>query len=53
MHVGALIYLGLCLLVGLAGRRRKMGFYGYLFASIVLTPILGVLLVWVSGPIKR
>jgi len=36
------------LIVGYLGRHRKMGFWGYFFASILLTPIVGILLVIVS-----
>jgi len=40
----------LSVLLGIMGRNRKMGFWGYFFASIVLTPIIGLLLVLVSDP---
>ncbi len=53
MHIPFFIYLGLCLVVAVMGMNRKMGFYGYLFASIVLTPLIGGLLVLVSGPRKQ
>jgi len=44
-----LVYLFLCLIVAISGMRRKLGFWGYLFASILLTPIVGFLLVLISG----
>jgi hypothetical protein len=44
------IYLASCLLIGIFGRRRKLGFWGYFFGSIVLTPLMGLLLVIVSAP---
>ena len=50
MHIPFLIYLALCLVVAFLGAGRKMGFYGYFFASVVLTPLIGGLLVLVSGP---
>lgn len=31
------------------GRNRKMGFWGYFFASLLLTPFIGILLVIASG----
>ncbi len=37
-------------LIGVLGRRRKMGFWGYFFGSILLTPIIGLLLVLASDP---
>ena len=44
------IYLAACLLIGLIGRHRKLGFWGYFFGSVLLSPVMGVLLVAVSGP---
>jgi len=35
-------------IIGYLGRHRKMGFWGYFFASIILTPLIGILLVVVS-----
>jgi hypothetical protein len=45
-----LIYLATCLLIGIFGRHRKLGFWGYFFGSILLTPLMGLLLVIVSAP---
>ncbi len=42
-------YFVLCLLVAIAGRHRIMGFWGYLFGSIILTPMIGFLLFIVSA----
>ncbi len=54
MHLIALIPLHLLfsLLVGLLGRHRKFGFWGYFFGSIVLTPVIGLLMVLASDPRK-
>lgn len=43
----ALIFIG-SLIVGLLGMNRKMGFWGYFFGSLLLTPLIGLLLVLVS-----
>lgn len=48
MIVLAILYLGLCALVGYLGRDRKFGFWGYLAASLLLDPIIGFLLVLAS-----
>ncbi|MGE4552864.1 MAG: hypothetical protein AB7D57_07110 [Desulfovibrionaceae bacterium] len=48
-----LALLALSLLVAFAGRRRRLGFWGYLFASLLLTPLLGLLLVIVSAPASK
>jgi len=45
-----LLYAALCVLVALAGRHRKFGFWGYLFASLLLSPLAGTLLVVASDP---
>jgi len=45
----SLPYIGAALLIGLLGINRTMGFWGYFFGSLVLTPVVGVLLLLVSG----
>jgi hypothetical protein len=45
------VYALACLLVGILGANRKMGFWGYTFASAVLTPVVGLILVVVSAPL--
>jgi hypothetical protein len=42
-------YFVLCLFIALAGYNRKMGFWGYLFSSILFSPLVGVLMLIVSG----
>lgn len=37
------IYLLACLLVGLVGSRRSMGFFAAFFLSVVFTPIVVIL----------
>jgi uncharacterized membrane protein len=44
-----LVYLGLCWLIALVGRRRPFGFWGYFFSSFFLTPLIGCLLLAASG----
>ena len=44
------LLIGLSALVAYCGRRRKFGFWGYFFASFLLTPLMGVLLIIASGP---
>ena len=47
-----LIYLFICLLVGVLGINRKFGFWGYFFGSMALTPIIGLILVLASDKRK-
>jgi len=46
------IYVSICLLIGVVGMRRKFGFWGYFFGSILTTPVIGLLLVISSDPRK-
>ncbi len=41
-------YVAISFLVGYLGRNRKMGFWGYFFATLLLTPFIGVLLLVIS-----
>lgn len=41
-------YLLVCFIIAYFGRNKSMTFWGYFFASIVLTPLVGALLVVVS-----
>ncbi|WP_417655950.1 hypothetical protein [Pseudidiomarina aestuarii] len=43
-----LLYLLLCATVAYMGRNRKLGFWGYLFASMLFTPLIGVVLLLAS-----
>ncbi len=47
------LYLFLCLLIGFLGRNRKLTFWGYFFGSIVLTPVIGLILLFASDPRKK
>lgn len=44
------LYIAVCIILGLLGRNRKLGGWGYFFASIVLTPLIGLLLIMASDP---
>ncbi|NRB16801.1 MAG: hypothetical protein HRU33_04275 [Rhodobacteraceae bacterium] len=49
----AAAYLLICGVLGIVGRHRKLGGWAYFFASICLTPLLGVLLLMASDPRHR
>jgi len=55
MHIALLIliYILVCYLVALSGSNRKFGFWGYLFFSLFMTPILGLLCVMGSDNQKK
>jgi hypothetical protein len=48
-----IIYVVFCLLVGLCGTRRRIGFFGAFLASFLLTPVLVVLVLFVTEPRRR
>lgn len=48
----ALVYLALCLVAGIAGRNRRIGFWGFLFSSILFTPIISLLFLYFATPRK-
>jgi hypothetical protein len=45
--------LALAFVIGFIGRKRRLGFWGHFFASILFTPIIGILLVVASRSPKR
>jgi hypothetical protein len=42
-----IVYLIMCFIIGIAGRRRRLGFFGFFLLSLIVTPVitLGWLLV--------
>ena len=46
-------YLIFSILVGLCGSQRRMGFTGTFLLSLVITPVLALVLLLVTGPSRR
>lgn len=46
-------WLILAVVIGFFGRNRRFRFWGYFFASILLTPIVGILLLLAAIPLKE
>jgi hypothetical protein len=44
-----LVYVGLCFLIAVVGRRRPLRFWGYFLSSLLLTPLIGLLLLMAAG----
>ena len=44
--------LGISFLFGFLGRDKKMGFWGYFFATMMFTPFIGAILLLVSDKRK-
>jgi cell shape-determining protein MreC len=48
-----ILYFVLSLIIGLLGRGRKMGFWGYFFCSLFFSPFIALLLVLASDKPKK
>jgi hypothetical protein len=46
-------YLVFCILVGLCGSQRRMGFTGTFLISLFITPVIALLLLLITGPSRR
>jgi len=47
------IYLVACFLVGIFGINKKFGFWGYFFGSLLLSPLVGVILLFASDSKRK
>ncbi len=53
MPIAIAIYLVLCLVAGLFGMRRVIGFWGTLFLSVMLTPLIMLIMLLMLAPKKK
>jgi len=49
----AIAYITLCVLTGLAGSERRMGFLGTFLLAVVTTPLVVLPLLLLTGPSRR
>jgi len=47
------IYITLCVLTGLCGSQRRMGFFGTFLLTLVTTPLVVLPLLLLTGPSHR
>jgi len=47
-----ILYFSISLIIGMAGMNRIMGFWGYLFCSIIFSPVIGLMVLLVSSKKK-
>jgi hypothetical protein len=45
-----LVYLVLCLVAAIVGRKRRIGFWGFFFSSIIFTPFVSLLFLYCAAP---
>ena len=48
-----LAYVIVCLLAGFTGTHRRMGFWGTFFLSLIVTPLLVLVVLFITGPSRR
>jgi len=48
-----ILYLLACILVGLVGSRRSMGFFAAFFFSLLFSPVLVILILQLTHPRER
>jgi hypothetical protein len=51
--IGVVIYVIFCLLTGLAGSQRRIGFFGTFLISLFITPPIMLILLILTGPSRR
>ncbi|MBI3436395.1 MAG: hypothetical protein HY056_15190 [Proteobacteria bacterium] len=51
--VGVLVYVGFSILVGFCGIERRMGFTGTFILSLLLTPVIMLIVLLLTGPAQR
>jgi hypothetical protein len=49
----AFIYIAFCALTGLCGLERRMGFFGTFLLAIVVTPLVVLPMLLLTGPSRR
>src|ERR1043166_1577399 len=49
-HEMIILYILLCILVGLAGIGKNVGFWGVFLISLLLTPLIGIIVAVASSP---
>lgn len=53
LSIGLILYIAFCVLVGLCGSHRRMGFIGTFIISIFLTPVVVIIVLLLTGPSRR
>ncbi len=51
--IGIILYFLLCLLAGLCGIKRRMGFIGTFLMAVLVTPPLTLIILLLTGPSRR
>jgi len=46
------VYILLSFVVGFLGRRRRIGFWGFFFLSLIVTPLMTSIFIFVAAPAR-
>lgn len=53
MIAAILAYITVCLFTGFAGTDRRMGFWGTFLFAVLVTPLVAVPVLFITGPSRR
>jgi len=53
LTLGITAYIVFCILVGICGSQRRMGFTGTFILSLLITPLLVLIILLLTGPPRR
>lgn len=53
LTIGVIAYIVFCVLVGLCGSQRRMGFTGTFILSLLITPLIVLIVLLLTGPSQR
>lgn len=53
LTIGVIAYIVFCILVGLCGTQRRMGFTGTFILSLLITPLIVLVVLLLTGPSQR
>jgi hypothetical protein len=48
--IALILYVVFCVLVGICGSQRRMGFIGTFIVSLIFTPVLVLIVLLLTGP---
>jgi hypothetical protein len=51
--IGVILYIVFCLLAGLCGSQRRLGFFGTFIISLLVTPVVMLFVLVLTGPAHR
>jgi len=51
--IALIVYVVFCILVGMCGSQRRIGFIGTFIVSLIVTPVLVLIVLLLTGPSSR